>query len=118
MPATRVTMVNPGQIVSKKWKGMTTSRKVAEYAKKWKVPTVSWWDPAAKKRTVLVEWNNFYKAWCAWKKEAKKVTKKRRKTTSRRKTRLSVVWSSPKKAKKTVKARRKKVQRRKVRRAA
>ena len=118
MPATRVTMVNPGQIVSKKWKGMTTTRKVAEYAKKWKVPTVSWWDPGMKKRTVLVEWNGFYKAWCQWKKEAKKTTKKVRKATNRRRPKLSVVWSSPKKAKRTVKARRKRVHKRRVRRAA
>jgi len=119
MPATKVTMVNPGQIVSKRWKGMTTARKVTEYAKKWRVPTVSWYDPASRKRTVLVEWYNFRKAWSAWKKDqTKKATKRSKKTTSRGKTKLSVVWSSAKKSKRTVKARRKKVYRRKVRRAA
>ncbi len=56
-------MVTPWQITSRGWKGMSTPKKVMDFAKKSNVPCGWYTDPYTRKRTPLVDWKGFERAW-------------------------------------------------------
>jgi hypothetical protein len=60
-------LVTPWQITSRNWKGFTTPKKVMDFAKKSHVPCGWYMDPYSKKRTPLVDWTTWQKAWKYWK---------------------------------------------------
>ena len=60
-------MVTPWQITSRKYKGFYTPKKVMDFAKKSHVPRGWYTDPYTKKRTQLVDWTTWQKAWKYWK---------------------------------------------------
>ena len=56
-------MVTPWQITSRNWKGLATPKKVMDFAKKSHIPSGGYTDPYSRKRTPLVDWATFQKAW-------------------------------------------------------
>ena len=56
-------MVTPWQITSRRWRGLTTPKRVCDFAKKSHVPCGWYTDPYTRKRTPLVDWTSFQKAW-------------------------------------------------------
>ena len=56
-------MVTPYQITSRNWKGFKTPKKVMDFAKKSRVPCGWFTDPYSKKRTPLVDFMTWQKAW-------------------------------------------------------
>lgn len=56
-------MVTPQQITCKRWKGLSTPKKVMDFAKKNCIPCGWFTNPYTKKREPIVDWTTFQKAW-------------------------------------------------------
>lgn len=93
-------MVTPWQITSRRWKGLYTPKKVQDFAKKSHVPCGWYTDPYTRKRTPLVDWTCFQKAWNYYKRTGeywpglnwKKTAARKPKAQTPRKRRQRKVW--------------------------
>lgn len=74
MKMNKITMVNPGQIVKRGWKGLKSTQAVCNFAMKHKVPSVYWKKPGTTKKVFLVEFDHFCETWREYKKTTVKST--------------------------------------------
>lgn len=84
MAKKKITMVDPGQITSRGWKGFKTTTAVKNFATKYHVNHVYW--RKGNTRYFLVDVNDFTETWREQKKTSTKQSTPKRKPTAKRTT--------------------------------